>query len=348
MVVVLMSDRYLIVGLGNKGQQYQNNRHNAGWMVLDELARRHNLSFDKTEKKALTAAGMIRGKKVLLAKPLTFMNASGEAVRGLVDFYKVDLSQILVIGDDLDIPLGTLRLRQSGGAGGQGGMRNIIQHLGTRDFNRVRFGIGRPPGKMDPAAFVLQDFRDDEAILAREVVDVAADAVEVWLAEGIDAAMTRFNGDVQQAQAQPQSDPHEELALYRRAHELDPGNPGPIEKIIGVMKRLGRMDEAVDWHLRLASIFAERGKQDKAINQMERAASLQPERLDLHRQIAEAYIAQDNKRKAVQRLLILADYLQGQGSTTDALYAVNDALEINPQHPKALTLRDKLSERLTN
>jgi tetratricopeptide (TPR) repeat protein len=269
-------------------------------------------------------------------------------VRGLVDYYKVDLDQILVIGDDLDIPLGTLRLRQTGGAGGQGGMKNIIQHLGTRDFNRVRFGIGRPPGKMDPAAFVLQDFREDEAILAREVVVVAADAVEVWLKEGVDVAMTQFNGDIQPAQSQPQTNPEEELTLYLRAHELDSGNPGPIEKIIGVMKRLGRMDEAVAWHLKLAALFEARGKHEKSVEHMERAASLQPDRLDLHRQIADAYLAQDNKRKAVQRLLIMVEYLQGQGRLDTALAAVNDALAINPQHPKALTLRDKLSERMTN
>src|SRR5690606_30602083 len=219
-----MATLHMIVGLGNPGKQYANTRHNVGWMVLDELARRHNLSFDKTEKKALTASGTINGKRVLLAKPQTYMNLSGEAVRGLVDFYKIDPARLLVISDDLDIPLGTLRLRKSGSAGGQGGLKNIIQHLGTDAFNRVRFGIGRPPGRMQPKDYVLQEFRGDEAIIAAEVVDRAADAVEVWLQEGIEAAMTRFNGDVYKQQPQPETDPEEELAMHLRIHELNPND----------------------------------------------------------------------------------------------------------------------------
>ncbi|MBC6938265.1 MAG: peptidyl-tRNA hydrolase [Chloroflexi bacterium] len=114
----------------------------------------------------------------------------------MVDFYKVELPRLLVISDDLDIPLGTLRLRKSGSAGGQGGLRNIIQHLGTLDFNRLRFGISRPPGKMPPKAYVLQAFKGDDAILAAQVVDRAADAVETWLTEGIEIAMTRYNGSI--------------------------------------------------------------------------------------------------------------------------------------------------------
>lgn len=343
-----MSDRTLIIGLGNPGKKYADTRHNVGWGVLDELAQRHGLSFDKTEKKSLTANGMIAGKRVLLAKPQTFMNLSGEAVRGLVDFYKIEIDQILIVADDLDIPLGTLRLRKSGGAGGQGGVKNVIQHLGTRDFSRVRFGIGRPPGKMQPKDYVLQVFRGDDVILAREVVDKAADAVEVWLNEGMDAAMTVFNGDIRQQKPQPQTDPEEGLATFLRAHELDATNPGPVEKIIGALKRMGRMAEAVDWHLKLANIFDERDKATKAMAQRERAASLQPDNSDLQRQIADLYLAQDNKRKAVQRLLILAGYLEGQGAFDAALAVVLDALAINPQHPKALSMRDNLSERVTN
>ncbi|MBZ0298768.1 MAG: aminoacyl-tRNA hydrolase, partial [Anaerolineae bacterium] len=248
-----MSNLSLIVGLGNPGKQYEHTRHNVGWMVLDELARRHSLSFDKTEKKALTASGSIGGKKVLLAKPQTYMNLSGEAVRGLVDFYKIDLAQILIIEDDLDIPLGTLRLRQSGSAGGQGGLKSIIQHLGTNEFNRIRFGIGRPPGKMTPRDYVLQEFKGDDAILVREVVDRAVDAVEVWLRDGIEAAMTHFNGDIQKRTPEPQTDPEEDLATFLRLHELNPNDPGPMDKIIGVLKRMGRIDEAADWHLKLAA-----------------------------------------------------------------------------------------------
>jgi PTH1 family peptidyl-tRNA hydrolase len=340
-----MATLHLIVGLGNPGKQYANTRHNVGWMVLDELARRHNLSFDKTEKKALTASGTINGKRVLLAKPQTYMNLSGEAVRGLVDFYKIDLSNLLVISDDLDIPAGTLRLRQSGSAGGQGGLKNIIQHLGTNEFNRVRFGIGRPPGRMTPKDYVLQDFKGDEAILVREVVDQAANAVEVWLKDGIEAAMTRFNGDVQKRQPEPQRDPQEELDLYLRAHELNQRDPGPIDKIIGVLKRMGRSDEAADWHLKAADLLEAQGKTGPAISQRERAASLRPELLDLHRKIADAYMQMGNPKKAVQRLLILAEYLEAQGRLDEARAAVQDALAINPQHPKALDVQEKLRER---
>ena len=340
-----MANLYLIVGLGNPGKQYANTRHNVGWMVLDELARRHNLSFDKTEKKALTASGTINGKRVLLARPQTYMNLSGEAVRGLVDFYKIELPHLLIISDDLDIPAGTLRLRQSGSAGGQGGLKNVIQHLGTNEFNRVRFGIGRPPGKMNPKDYVLQEFKGDEAILVREVVDQAANAVEVWLKEGIEPAMTRFNGDVQKRQPEPQRDPQEELDLYLRAHELNRRDPGPIDKIIGVLKRMGRSDEAADWHLKAADLLDAQGKTGPAISQRERAASLKPELLDVHRKIADAYLQTGNPKKAVQRLLIMSDYLESQGRLDEARAAVQDALVINPQHPKALEVQDKLRER---
>ena len=330
-----MSDRYLIVGLGNPGKKYEDTRHNVGWGVLDELARRHGLNFDKTEKKSLTANGKIGGQRVLLAKPQTFMNLSGEAVRGLVDFYKIDIPQIIIVSDDLDIPLGTLRLRKSGGAGGQRGLKNVLQHLGTRDIDRVRFGIGRPPGKMDPAAYVLQAFQGDDAILAREVTNRAADAVELWLKEGIDPAMTLFNGDIRAKQPEPETDPAEDLAKFMRAHELDVANPGPVESIIGVLKRMGRIDEAADWHLKLAAMFDERGKKGKAMAQRERAASLEPQRIDLHRQIAEMYVAQDNKRKAVERLLILAGYLEGQGDFSGALQARAGCTGDQPAAPQS-------------
>ncbi len=192
-----MTDRYLIIGLGNPGQTYAATRHNIGFMVADELARRHGLSFGKTEKKAQVADGLIDGKRVLLAKPQTYMNESGASVRALVDFYKFELPRLIVISDDLDIPLGTLRLRMGGGHGGQNGIRSIINHLGTSDFARVRCGIGRPPGRMNPADYVLKPFMGDDQITARIVVERAADAVQTWLKEGIELAMTRHNGSVE-------------------------------------------------------------------------------------------------------------------------------------------------------
>jgi PTH1 family peptidyl-tRNA hydrolase len=201
-----MTDWHLIVGLGNPGKEYEQTRHNVGFRVVDELARRYNLSFGKKERKAVAASGMILGKKVILAKPQTFMNLSGEAVRSLVDFYKVELPRILIISDDLDIPLGTVRMRKSGSAGGQNGMKSVIQHLGTQEFNRLRFGIGRPPGKMQPKDYVLGVFKADDAILASQVIDRAADAVETWLTDGIELAMTRHNGSIDEP-LKKQTDP---------------------------------------------------------------------------------------------------------------------------------------------
>jgi len=199
-----MVDRYLIVGLGNPGVRYANTRHNIGFRCVDALAERHGLSFAKQQGKALIASGTIAGRPVLLAKPQTYMNASGESVSALASFYKIAPDRILVIFDDLDLPVGTLRMRKSGGAGGQKGMKSIIEKLGTQEFSRLRFGIGRPPGRMDPADYVLLPFRDDdESILVAEAIDRVVQAVHTWLAEGIDIAMNQCNGSTNRADAQP-------------------------------------------------------------------------------------------------------------------------------------------------
>lgn len=192
-----MSDRYLLVGLGNPGSKYEHTRHNVGFRTVEELARRYGLTFGKTERKAQSADGMIRERRVLLAKPQTFMNLSGEAVRALVDFYKIAPSHILVITDDMDIPLGTLRMRKSGSAGGQNGVKSVLQHMGTQEINRLKLGIGRPPGRMDPAAYVLEPFKGDDEITARLMIDRAADAAEAWLHDGVDLAMSRYNGSIE-------------------------------------------------------------------------------------------------------------------------------------------------------
>lgn len=194
-----MPDLYLIAGLGNPGPRYANTRHNIGFRVLDQLAARHNLTFSKTEQRAQVTTGMILGQRVLLAKPMTYMNLSGDSIAPLARFYKIPPERILIVCDDLDIPLGTLRLRKSGSSGGQNGMKHIIERLGTQDINRVRFGIGRPPGRMDPADYVLTPFKGDEDILAAEVADRAVSAIEAWLTEGIEIAMTRYNGSVDSA-----------------------------------------------------------------------------------------------------------------------------------------------------
>ncbi len=194
-----MTDRYLIVGLGNPGREYEHTRHNIGFRCVDTLAAAHGLAFAKRQSKALIADGTIAGRKVLLAKPQTFMNLSGEAVQSLMTFYKIPLRHLLVISDDMDIPTGTLRIREKGSAGGQKGLKSIIEHVGTSEFARLRFGIGRPPGRMDPAAYVLQDFDKQDAMLVMETLDRVVKAVDTWLHYGIAMMMTRHNGSADEA-----------------------------------------------------------------------------------------------------------------------------------------------------
>ncbi len=184
---------YLIAGLGNPGPKYTANRHNIGFRCLERLAAAHDLAFDRRQKRARVALGTIQGRRVVLAKPQTFMNESGRAVAPLAHFYKVPLERLLVVYDDLDLPLGTIRLRPEGGSGGHKGMRSIIEHLGSQEFPRLRIGIGRPPGHMDPAAYVLQDFSTEEETLLDEVLERAVAAIETWLTEGIEAAMGRYS-----------------------------------------------------------------------------------------------------------------------------------------------------------
>jgi PTH1 family peptidyl-tRNA hydrolase len=151
------------------------------------------LTFDKRQKKARVALGAIRGRRVVLAQPQTFMNDSGQAVAPLVQFYRVPPGRLLVVYDDLDLPPGTVRIRPEGGSGGHKGMRSIIEQLSDQNFARLRVGIGRPPGQMDPAAYVLQDFSADEKLLVVETLDRAMAAVETWLVEGAEMAMSRHN-----------------------------------------------------------------------------------------------------------------------------------------------------------
>ena len=185
---------WLIVGLGNPGQKYIDSRHNAGWHVLDTIVRDHGeFRFDEKRNKALIARGKLAGVGVALVKPQTFMNLSGEAVGPLARFYKVPPERILVVYDDVDVPSATLRLRPKGGAGGQKGMRSIIQHLGTEEFPRMRLGIGRPPGKMPTDAYVLQKFKPDEWEAMLVTYQEGVEAVKAIITEGIDNAMNKFN-----------------------------------------------------------------------------------------------------------------------------------------------------------
>lgn len=186
-------DAALIVGLGNPGSEYKSNRHNVGFMTADRWAMAHALSFSKAQHHAIIATGRSGERRVIVAKPQTYMNDSGRAVGALLRYYKIPVERLLVIFDDLDLPFGVIRLRADGGAGGHNGMRSIIQHLGGNQFARLRIGIGRPPGRMDPAAFVLQDFSRDEAAELGTLLDRAGQAIDAFLAAGITAAMNQFN-----------------------------------------------------------------------------------------------------------------------------------------------------------
>ena len=187
---------YLIIGLGNPGPKYYNNRHNVGFMVADALGDRANIPIRRFEFRALIGKGDFAGARLILAKPQTYMNNSGQAVSALVNFYKIPIEKILVIHDDLDLPFGTLRMRPQGSAGGQRGLGSIIAKLNTQNFARLRVGIGRPPGRMDPSDYVLHDFDPPEEEMLPDVLDTAVKAVRMFIEHGIEQAMNKFNGPV--------------------------------------------------------------------------------------------------------------------------------------------------------
>lgn len=184
---------YLIVGLGNPGRRFREDRHNIGFMVLDHLLKRLDLIFSRSQNDALVVDGRIAEHKVIFVKPQTFMNRVGVSVAPLLRYYRIPLDQLLIIFDDLDLPLGALRIRPKGGSGGHRGLQSVIQQLGSENFPRMRLGIGRPPGQMDPAVYVLQSFSKDEQDVVDITLEKAADGIEVYIREGIEAAMTRFN-----------------------------------------------------------------------------------------------------------------------------------------------------------
>ena len=185
---------WLVVGLGNPGGQYENTRHNAGFLTADELARRGRFAIQRLKFKALTAAVEISGQGVLMMKPTTFMNLSGEAVGEAARFYKIPPDHVLVISDDVSLPLGKLRIRTGGSAGGHNGLKSIIQHLGADQFPRVKVGVGeKPHPDYDMADWVLGKFQGEDKKVMDEAVKRAADAVECYLKDGPQKAMNRFN-----------------------------------------------------------------------------------------------------------------------------------------------------------
>jgi len=186
-------EQVLLAGLGNPGPRYAGNRHNVGFMVLDELAARVGGKFKAHKAGADVLEGRLAGRRVVLLKPRSFMNLSGGPVAGAAKFYKIDPSGIVVVHDELDVDFGALRLKLGGGDNGHNGLRSITKSLGTRDYFRVRFGIGRPPGRMDPADFVLKDFSTVERKELPFEVDRCADAVEELVGKGLTAAQNTFH-----------------------------------------------------------------------------------------------------------------------------------------------------------
>lgn len=184
---------YIIAGLGNPGKQYARTRHNVGFEVIDLLADRMGISVEEKKFKGLYGKGMLAGERVVLLKPQTYMNLSGESLREAADFYKVEPEHIVVIHDDIDLEPGQLRLRAKGSAGGHNGLKNIIAHLGTQEFPRVKVGVGAKPKGMDLADYVLGHFSKGEQAMMEEAYREAEDAVELLLSEGMEKAMNRYN-----------------------------------------------------------------------------------------------------------------------------------------------------------
>lgn len=188
---------FIIAGLGNPKKEYDNTRHNIGFAFIDALADKYNISVMDVKNKALTGKGIINGQKVLLVKPLTYMNLSGESIRPLVDYFKVDPeTELIVASDDISLPPGQIRVRKKGSAGGHNGLKNIIQHLGSEEFQRIRIGVGEKPKGYDLADYVLGHFSKDEKPFMKEGTDKAIEAAIMMLEGEIDQAMNEFNRKV--------------------------------------------------------------------------------------------------------------------------------------------------------
>jgi PTH1 family peptidyl-tRNA hydrolase len=187
---------FLVVGLGNPGPAYAGNRHNVGAMVLDELAARAGIRLTAgkgARARALSGEGRLAGRRVVLARPTTYMNESGGPVRGLLDYHHLDPADLVVVHDELDIPFAAVRLKRGGGEGGHNGLRSVTRSVGTKDYLRVRVGIGRPPGRQEAADFVLKDFNATERKELDLLIGEAADAAEALLTQGLEAAQNEVH-----------------------------------------------------------------------------------------------------------------------------------------------------------
>ncbi|MCR5792459.1 MAG: aminoacyl-tRNA hydrolase [Lachnospiraceae bacterium] len=185
---------FIIAGLGNPTREYAATRHNIGFDVITGISDRYNIPLQTRKHKAICGSGVIEGQKVILAQPQTYMNLSGESIRELVDFYKISVEdELIIIYDDISLDVGQLRIRKKGSAGGHNGIKNIIQHLGTQEFCRIRVGVGNKPEGWDLADYVLGRFKGEEQELIRDAISDAVDACKVIMTENVDAAMNQFN-----------------------------------------------------------------------------------------------------------------------------------------------------------
>lgn len=185
---------YIIVGLGNPGREYQNTRHNIGFQVIDAIAEKNNISVKEKKYKALIGKGVVAGQKVLLVKPQTYMNLSGESVREVIDYYKIDeKEELIVISDDISLDVGQIRIRKKGSAGGHNGLKNIILHLGHDQFERIKMGVGEKPQGYDLADYVLGHFTQMEQEILQDSIARAVQAVGTIMTDGVDQAMNRYN-----------------------------------------------------------------------------------------------------------------------------------------------------------
>ena len=184
---------YIIVGLGNPEPEYSNTRHNMGFDVINKLASKHEISLNRTKFNAIYGTGIIEGEKVILIKPQTYMNNSGEAVKEFVNFYKEPLENVIVIYDDMDTDIGSIRVRAKGGPGSHNGMKSIVNNLNSEDFPRIRVGIGRPKDEFDRIDYVIGKIDDEEFIDLQNGQDLAIKAIEYWIKNGIDNTMNVYN-----------------------------------------------------------------------------------------------------------------------------------------------------------
>lgn len=184
---------YIIVGLGNPGNEYESTRHNTGFITIDKLANKYNIKISTKKHKALIGSGIINGEKVVLVKPQTYMNLSGEAVYEVVNFYKEELKNVIAIFDDIDLPLGTIRIKEKGSAGTHNGVKSLVHELGSQEFKRIKVGIGKPNEKLDLIGYVLGKFSKEEFVEIEKSTDTVINAVEVILKDGISKAMNEYN-----------------------------------------------------------------------------------------------------------------------------------------------------------